>query len=80
MKRNFGSLAGHTWSRKNWYAEVNFWPISRPHFAADWCDPRQFFVALSWGTPGCDPVWMVEYRRVISERHGRMWDRWYARR
>jgi hypothetical protein len=63
-----------------WYLEANAWPISRPSLQASWIDERQWFIALSWGTPGCDPVWMVEYHRTLGERVGKLVDRWYSRR
>lgn len=69
-----------TRSWPHWYIEANYWPISRPNFQASWIDERQWFISLSWGTPGCDPVWTVEYRRTLGERVGKLADRWYARR
>lgn len=73
-------MRAFTWSRRRWYAEVNTWPISRFRFMLEWADERQWFCSLSWGTPGCDPVWMIEYHRVIGEPAGKLIDRWYARR
>lgn len=66
--------------RGRWQVIVHGWSISRPHVQAFWMDDREWVLALSWGSPGSDPVWLVERSGRVSERVGRVLDRWYARR
>lgn len=72
------SFRAWEWKRGHWLVILHAWPISRPRLSAFWLNERELSVALSWGTPGVDPVWLVEFHASVPEPLGRLVDRWYA--
>lgn len=80
MRKKPPSFKEHAWIHGDWTFQINTWPISRLHFSAGWADSQTGWVSLSWGTPGCDPVWLIEKSFAVSERVSKLVDRWYARR